>query len=35
MVGTPVEQATYTKLRFKQRMQNCLLELFHQQKKAF
>jgi SNF2 family DNA or RNA helicase len=35
MVGTPVEPATNTKLRFKQRMQNCLLELFHQQKKAF
>jgi SNF2 family DNA or RNA helicase len=35
MIGTPVEQATYTRLRSRQRMQNCLLDLFHKQEKAF
>ena len=35
LVGTAVERATYARLRSKQRMQNCLLELFHQQELAF
>jgi SNF2 family DNA or RNA helicase len=35
MVGTTVERATYTRLRDRQRMQNCLLDLFHKQDKAF
>ena len=35
MVGTPVERATYQRLRSKQRMQNCLLGLFAQQELAF
>jgi SNF2 family DNA or RNA helicase len=33
LVGTEVERATYARLRNKQRMQNCLLELFAKQKK--
>jgi SNF2 family DNA or RNA helicase len=35
LVGTAVERATYTRLRTKQRMQNCLLSLFAQQELAF
>ena len=35
MIGTPIEQATYTSLRTRQRMQDCLLNLFHRQEKAF
>jgi SNF2 family DNA or RNA helicase len=35
MVGTPVERATYQRLRTKQRMQNCLLSLFAQQELPF
>jgi SNF2 family DNA or RNA helicase len=35
MAGTPAERATYTALRTKQRMQDCLLELFAAQEKAF
>jgi SNF2 family DNA or RNA helicase len=35
MIATPIEQATYTRLRTKQRMQSCLLDLFHRQEKAF
>jgi SNF2 family DNA or RNA helicase len=31
MIGTPVEQATYARLRARQRMQSCLLDLFHKQ----
>lgn len=33
MIGTEVERATYLRLRQKQRMQNCLLDLFAQQSK--
>ena len=35
MIGTPIEQATYARLRSRQRMQSCLLDLFHRQEKAF
>jgi SNF2 family DNA or RNA helicase len=35
MVGTPVERATYARLRSKEKMQSCLLDLFHQQEKPF
>jgi SNF2 family DNA or RNA helicase len=35
LIATPIEQATYTRLRAKQRMQGCLLDLFHKQKNAF
>lgn len=35
MIGTPVEQATYTRLRSREKMQNCLLDLFHKQPAAF
>lgn len=35
MIGTPVERATYARLRSKARMQNCLLDLFRQQELAF
>ncbi len=35
MVGTAVERATYTRLKNKARMQNCLLDLFKQQELAF
>ena len=35
MVGTPVERATYQRLRSKQKMQNCLLSLFAQQELPF
>ncbi len=35
MIGTPIEQATYTRLRSKQRMQNCLLDLFKTKPTAF
>ena len=35
MIGTPIEQATYTRLRSRQRMQNCLLDLFKTKPTAF
>lgn len=35
MVGTPVERITYARLAARQRMQNCLLDLFKHQKAAF
>jgi SNF2 family DNA or RNA helicase len=35
MIGTPVERATYARLRSKARMQSCLLDLFRQQELAF
>ena len=35
MSATPVERATYTRLRAKARMQGCLLDLFRQQEIAF
>jgi hypothetical protein len=35
MVGTPVEQATYARLRAKAKMQGCLLDLFKQQTLVF
>lgn len=35
IVGTPVERATYERLRQKGRMQGCLLDLFARQKIAF
>lgn len=35
MVGTPIERMTYRRLAQKQRMQNCLLDLFKAQRVAF
>ena len=35
MIGTPVERATYARLKTKARMQSCLLDLFKQQELAF
>ena len=35
IVGTPIERVTYARLAQRQRMQNCLLDLFKGQKLAF
>lgn len=35
MIGTHVERATYTRLKLKEKMQNCLLDLFKEQPLAY